>query len=209
MRDLTLEECTDICKATENAAALNKRNLTPLFGIDASQQMGLVEVKEGNFKWTGLSSVPLQEGKSVPFASRSMSETEKNYAQIEREMLAIVYGLEKIHHFTYGHFCNDHIPQGMLMIIQEYHYKVSHKSGKDIPVADGLTRAPVGEPQEIMMPVHDLTDAPFRPGSLCEVREATEKDEILSQLKVVELPYFSYREEITFKTECCYGKKGL
>ena len=51
---------------------------------------------------TGLGSSIMQNGQPVAFASRALSETEKHYAQIEKEALAIVYGLEKFNQFTYG-----------------------------------------------------------------------------------------------------------
>ena len=50
----------------------------------------------------GLGSTLMQEGKPIAFASRALSSSEKNYAQIEKEMLAILFGLNKFHHFTYG-----------------------------------------------------------------------------------------------------------
>ena len=48
----------------------------------------------------GIGSALLQGGKSIAFASRSMSESERRYAQIEKEMLAVTYGLEKFHQYT-------------------------------------------------------------------------------------------------------------
>ena len=50
----------------------------------------------------GIGSVLLQEGKPIAYASRLLTDTERRYAQIEKEMLAIVYGLQKFHHYTYG-----------------------------------------------------------------------------------------------------------
>ena len=50
----------------------------------------------------GIGSALLQEGKPVAFASRSLTPSERNYAQLEKEMLAAVYGLEKFHQYTYG-----------------------------------------------------------------------------------------------------------
>lgn len=49
----------------------------------------------------GLGSALLQEGKPLAYASRSLSSSERNYAQIEKEMLAILCGLEKFHQYTY------------------------------------------------------------------------------------------------------------
>ena len=50
----------------------------------------------------GLGTALIQEGKPVAFASRALTHTEKQYAQIEKELLAIVYGTERFHQYTYG-----------------------------------------------------------------------------------------------------------
>ena len=50
----------------------------------------------------GIGSALLQGGKPIAFASRSLSDSERRYAQIEKEMLAVTYGLEKFHHYTFG-----------------------------------------------------------------------------------------------------------
>ena len=43
-----------------------------------------------------------QNGLGATFASRALTETEKRYAQIEKELLVVVFGLEKFHQYTYG-----------------------------------------------------------------------------------------------------------
>ena len=50
----------------------------------------------------GLGAVCLQEEIPVAYASRALTETEKRYAQIEKELLAVVYGCQKFHHYIYG-----------------------------------------------------------------------------------------------------------
>jgi hypothetical protein len=45
----------------------------------------------------GLGVVLLQNGQPVAYCSKALSETQKRYAQIEREMLAILYGCQKVH----------------------------------------------------------------------------------------------------------------
>ena len=42
----------------------------------------------------GLGSAIFQEGKTIVYASCSLSSAEQRYAHIEKEMLAVVYGLE-------------------------------------------------------------------------------------------------------------------
>ena len=45
----------------------------------------------------------------IAHASKTLTETQKRYSQIEREALAIVFGVKKFHQFLYGrkflYFC--------------------------------------------------------------------------------------------------------
>ena len=50
----------------------------------------------------GLGAVLFQEDRPVAFASRALTETESRYANIEREMLAVVFGCERFHNFLFG-----------------------------------------------------------------------------------------------------------
>ena len=50
----------------------------------------------------GIGATLLQNGRPVAYASKSLTETESNYCNIEREMLGIVFGLERFHHYAYG-----------------------------------------------------------------------------------------------------------
>ena len=46
---------------------------------------------------TGLGSVIMQEGKPVAFSSMTLTPSQKMYANIERELLATVSGVQKFH----------------------------------------------------------------------------------------------------------------
>ena len=50
----------------------------------------------------GLGAVILQNNQPVAYASKALTESQQNYAQIEKEMLAIVFGCERFHDFLYG-----------------------------------------------------------------------------------------------------------
>ena len=50
----------------------------------------------------GLGACLMQDGHPVAYASRSLTPTEVQYAQIEEELLAIVFGMEKFETYLYG-----------------------------------------------------------------------------------------------------------
>ena len=115
----------------------------------------------------GIGAVLLQaEGehwKPVAYASRSMTETECRYAQIEKECLGLVFGLEKFHSYIYGlptfTVETDHRPlvaimkknlnemspriQRMMMKMQRYDIELIYTPGKHLILADALSRAPI------------------------------------------------------------------
>ena len=107
-----------------------------------------------------LEGVLLQEGKPIAYTSRALNETEARYAQIEKEMLAIVHCCKKFHHYIFGKPVtveSDHKPlqaiyskpifaapmrlQNMMLRLQAYDLTVVYKPGKEIPVGDALSRA--------------------------------------------------------------------
>ena len=51
---------------------------------------------------SGLGAVLVQDGSPIAYASRSLTETECRYAQIEKELLAIVFGVEGFHQYIYA-----------------------------------------------------------------------------------------------------------
>ena len=112
----------------------------------------------------GLGACLLQEGRPVCYASRSLNTAERNYAQIEKELLAIVYGCTKFHQHVYGKkvrvetehkpleplfkkplFQAPHRLQRMMLRLQRYDLLVEYKPGKNLYIADTLSRAPEGQ----------------------------------------------------------------
>ena len=50
----------------------------------------------------GLGAVLLQESKPVMYVARAITEMEQRYLNIERELLAIVFALERLNSYTFG-----------------------------------------------------------------------------------------------------------
>ena len=50
----------------------------------------------------GLGAVILQDSRPVMFASLALTGAEKNYQNLERECLVMIWGMEKFHYFLYG-----------------------------------------------------------------------------------------------------------
>ena len=103
----------------------------------------------------------LQSEQPVAYASRALTPTEENYAQIERELLAIVFACEKFDAYIYGRDSvrvqTDHKPlesifqeelcvapkrlQRMLLRLQKYVLNVTYLKGEKMLIADTLSRA--------------------------------------------------------------------
>lgn len=107
----------------------------------------------------GLGAVMLQNNLPVSYASQALTDTQKAYAQIEKEMLAIVFGCKRFHQYIVGRHVfveSDHRPlenifkkplneiplrlQRMMLQLQNYDIEVQYKPGKELYLADALSR---------------------------------------------------------------------
>ena len=114
----------------------------------------------------GLGAVLYQDNKPVTVASKTLSNTEQKYSNIEREMFAIVFALTRFHHYTYGRHViveSDHRPlesitkkpvstaspriKRMLLKSQPYDFTVKYVPDKKMPVPDMLSMSPLPGPE--------------------------------------------------------------
>ena len=74
---------------------------------------------QGDTSSNGIGFVLMQNGQPVSYSSKALTVSEKKYSQIEKELLAQVFGLEQNHQFVHGRkimLWSDHKP---LETIQE------------------------------------------------------------------------------------------
>ena len=50
----------------------------------------------------GVGAVIMQDGKLFEYASRALTTTERKWAQIEKEALAVLFGVQRFDQYTYG-----------------------------------------------------------------------------------------------------------
>ena len=50
----------------------------------------------------GLGASPIQDGQPITYAPKAISDAETPYAYIKRELLAVVFGVQKFHTYIYG-----------------------------------------------------------------------------------------------------------
>lgn len=115
-------------------------------------------------------AVLLQNNQPCAYASRALTDTQRRYAQIEKELLAICFGVEKFYQYVFGtKFVveTDHKPlisifkkslntcparlQRMLLSLQKYDIDLIYKPGKHLIIADTLSRLSVNKTLEDKM----------------------------------------------------------
>jgi len=109
----------------------------------------------------GLGACLVQEGKPVAFASKTLSQAQSNYSNIERETLALVFGIQRFHSYLFGkQFTveSDQRPlsmiwkkpltsapprlQRLLIKVQGYDFDIIYKPGTKMILSDTLSRLP-------------------------------------------------------------------
>ena len=113
--------------------------------------------------------------KPIAFASRTLTSAEKNYPQIEKEALSLVFGVKKCHQYLYGRkfsLITDHKPlstilspnkgipslaaarmQRWALLLSAYTYDISYRPTKLHANADALSRLPLSTNEKMRVSV--------------------------------------------------------
>ena len=147
--------------------------------------------------------------KPIAFASRTLSHSERNYTQLEKEALALVFGLKKFHKYLYGRkftLITDHKPlttilhpnrctpplaaarlQRWALILSAYQYEILFKPTAQHANADGLSRLPLQstaspDPDIVAASCFNMSQIASLPITAQKVATATRSDPLLSKV---------------------------
>ncbi len=160
----------------------------------------------------GIGSALLQNGRPVAYSSTTLSKSERdNYAQIEKECLAIVHAMTRWDQWLYGHHNilveSDHKPletifkhpvtqapkrlQKMMVKLSRYTFNIQYRKGSTMWLADTLSRAPLKR-HETSIPEFEVFAADYmntdsKPDRIEDhtfrlIQRATADDPVLSHL---------------------------
>lgn len=108
----------------------------------------------------GLGAVSMQIERPVAFSSTTLTPTHRRYCQIEKELLAVQFCLLRFRQYVYGQHVvveSDHKPlvglldkpvaacsriQRMWLQLQRFDFHIVYKPGKELLIADSISRAP-------------------------------------------------------------------
>ncbi len=146
--------------------------------------------------------------KPIAFASRTLSPSEQNYAQIEKEDLALVFGVKRFHQYLYGckfTLVTDHKPlmailgpkkgipslaaarlQRWAVLLSAYQYQIEFKPTQAHGNADGLSRLPLqnekSTPTAGETTVFNIAQIESLPIMFRQIQKATQRDPVLSKV---------------------------
>ena len=145
----------------------------------------------------------------IAYASRSLSPAERNYSQLDKEGLSLVFGVTKFHQYLHGMtfvLITDHRPliglfneqrpvpqqassrlQRWALTLAGYDYVIRHRSGEAHENCDALSRLPLPTestktpaPAEYVQLIQMLDDSPITSG---DIRNWTQRDPVLSRVQ--------------------------
>ena len=174
-----------------------------------------------------------EEGTERPIAyvSRTLSDAERNYAQIEKEALAIIFGVKRFHVYLYGRkflLLTDHKPlttifgpktglpvvaasrlQRWALVLSAYQYDVKFRATEEHGNVDGLSRLPLKgerhEEEETEASIFNMVQIETLPVTAGQLRNESRQDKELS--KVMRYLQNGWPEMVTAELQPYEAKK--
>ena len=178
-------------------ALIAKANETPLRYYDRTKPVKV----QADASLRGLGACLIQEFKGedqpIAFASKSLTDAETRYANIERELLAIVFACQRFSTYLLGRSFiaeSDHKPlemiamknlanapprlQRMLLELQRYDVTIKYRPGQQMQLADALSRCPARASPEIKLDMR-VDYIAFTKPWIEKLKDSTQRDPIL------------------------------
>ena len=137
----------------------------------------------------------------------SLSASERNYAQLEKEALALIFGIKKFHQYLFGRkftLITDHKPlmtilgpkktlpqlavarlQWWALLLSAYDYQLEFRSSQNYSNADGLSRLPLKTEKPVTYSseptIFNIGQIESLPVFAHTVQTATRKDPMLTR----------------------------
>ena len=144
----------------------------------------------------------------IAYASKTLSPSERNYAQLEKEALALIFGVKRFHQYLFGRkftMVTDHKPlmailgpkkaipplaaarlQRWALILAAYDYQLEFKPTEQHRNADGLSRLPLpkqtSQEYSSAASLFNINQIKALPISATTVQQATRKDPFVSKV---------------------------
>ncbi|GFX67388.1 transposon Tf2-6 polyprotein [Trichonephila clavipes] len=146
--------------------------------------------------------------KPAMFASRSLTKTERNYSQIDKEALSIIWGVKRFYQYLFGqHFdlVTDHKPLVSIfapnrslpclsatrmvhyaLFLQAFSYTIKYRNTKNHGNADALSRLPLAVDKDCEYlteaDVTNISQVELMPVTATDIARATKTDRKLFKL---------------------------
>lgn len=147
----------DIMHTNAYNTIINMITTAPTLKIFDTKEPVIISVDASQ---SGMGAVLMQKEQPIEYTSCTLTDTQRRYAQIEKEMLAVEFGLTRFHRYIYGQEViveTDHKPligmmkkpisevsprlANMRLKCLPYEAKLVYKPGKELVLADTLSRA--------------------------------------------------------------------
>lgn len=199
------QECDNVFNKTKEVLC----SATVLTHFDPSLPIYL-SVDASNYGMGAVIShiLPSGEERPIAFASRTLNVSQKRYSQIEKEALAIIFGVNKFYQYLYGQkftLKTDHKPlvaifgskkgipvlaanrlQRWALILANFEYDIEYVRSKDNN-ADGLSRLPqkqyFTEVESQHLIINYIKNNNFIPIDFKIIATETDNDSILKNIK--------------------------